>query len=131
MNFSSSQVIRALGGSTLRMTELLDGTTVYMKPPPALSGMLGASGKPWLRLDAAKALRVPALASMSAGPGMSDPGQPLQYPRAVSGNVVSEGQQWVDGFDTIHYPRGAQPRPRRERVAPGGPGGSATSDLSP
>jgi len=97
------QVTQALGASTLRITELVDGTSVYMKLPTAVVGALGSLGKPWLKLDVAKALHMPGLASMESNPAMGAPSQMLQYLRAVSASVIAEGHQRVGGFETTRY----------------------------
>jgi hypothetical protein len=97
------QIVQALGGGTLRMTEIVDGTTVYMKLPGAAAGALGALGQRWLKLDVAKSAHLPGLSSIGSNPATTNPGQMLQFLRAVSDSVVTEGRQRVDGFETTHY----------------------------
>jgi hypothetical protein len=98
-----AQVSQVLGGSTLRVDMVLDGATVYLKLPSALTTSLGASGHPWIKADLSKLSGVPGLSSLAAGPNTSDPGQALQELRSVSGSVANLGPQRVDGFDTTHY----------------------------
>lgn len=102
---SSPLVVQALGGSTLRIEELLDGSTVYMKLPPAVAGMV-PGGKPWLKIDladVAAAAGMPGLSSLASNPVSTDPGQFLEYLRAVSGHVADLGAQEIDGIPTTHY----------------------------
>lgn len=100
MNLGSNP---GLGSGTLRMREIIDGTTVYMRLLGGASGALGALGQRWIKLDVAKAFRLPGLSSIEGNPEATDPSQALQYLRAVSGSVVAEGRQRVDGFKTTHY----------------------------
>jgi hypothetical protein len=104
MSFGDSpQVAQVLGSSTLRMTELIDGTTVYMKLPAVTTGALGAPGKEWLKIDLAKSLHLPGLASLEGNPATGNPSEMLQYLRAVSDSVVAEGHQRIGGLETVHY----------------------------
>jgi hypothetical protein len=105
MNLGSApQVTQKLGSSTLTMQEILTGTTVYVKIPAAVSGALPLGGKQWIAVDLAKVSRLAGLTSLaSSNPVSSDPRQMLQYLRAVSGSVLAEGQQRVDGLTTTHY----------------------------
>ncbi len=101
------QVTQALGGSTLRIQEILKWPVIYMKLPAALARNLpGAAGKPWLKIDVAKAATaagVPGLASLANNPAASDPSQMLQYLRAVSGDISQLGKEQVGGIATTHY----------------------------
>jgi hypothetical protein len=107
MNLGNSpQIVQALGGSTLRLDEIIsNGTTLYMKFPPALTNKLPGH-KPWIKFDVAKAAAasgIPGIASLANNPGSTDPSQLLQYLRAVSGNVSNEGSETIGGIQTTHY----------------------------
>jgi hypothetical protein len=97
------QVTQALGGSTIRMDTIVDGTAVYAKLPSALTATLPMSGKDWLKIDLAKFTKLPGLSSLPTDPTSSDPSQFLRYLRSVSAGVVTEGQEVVDGLETTHY----------------------------
>jgi hypothetical protein len=100
------QVVQQLGSSSLRFDMVTEGTTAYAKLPSALTNALGTSGRPWLKVDAAKLSGLPGLSSLASGPTTSDPSQTLQMLRSVSGSVVNLGPQRVDGFQTTHYRAG-------------------------
>jgi hypothetical protein len=103
---SSPQVQQVLGGSTLRIDEILKWPVIYMKLPAAIASQLGGSSKPWIKIDitkAAAAAGVPGLSSLTSNPASSDPSQMLQYLRAVSGDISNEGKAQVGGLDTTHY----------------------------
>jgi hypothetical protein len=103
MNFPDTpQLVQALGSSTVRLTELLDGTTIYMKLPSALTGQLSTLGKSWISLDLSKLANVPGASSLLNNPS-SDPGEMLEYLRAASDSVVAEGHQVVGGVETTKY----------------------------
>src|ERR1700733_5791132 len=74
-----------------------------MKLPSALGSSLSTSGKPWISIDFAKFAGIPGLDSLESNPMSSNPGEMLQYLKGVSGSVVSEGQQSVDGVEASHY----------------------------
>ena len=96
------QVKKAFGGSTLRFQELVNGTTVYVKLPPAIASKLPGGG-PWMKVDLAKASGIPGFSSLANNPVSSDPSQFLSYLRATSGNVSKQGTQVVNGIQTTHY----------------------------
>jgi len=104
---NNPQVARVLGGSTLRIDEILKWPEIYMKLPTVIAGNLpGAGGKPWMKIDvtkAAAAAGVPGLSSLANNPAGSDPSQLLQYLRAVSGNISELGKEQVGGIATTHY----------------------------
>jgi hypothetical protein len=103
---SNPQVTQALGGSTLRIDEILKWPVIYMKLPAVIADRLSSSGKPWIKIDitkAAAAAGVPGLSSLTNNPASSDPSQLLQYLRAVSGDISNEGKEQVGGLDTTHY----------------------------
>jgi len=100
------QVVQQLGSSSLRFDMVTEGTTAYAKLPSALTNVLGTSGRPWLKVDAAKLSGLPGLSSLASGPTTSDPSQTLQMLKSVSGSVVNLGPQRMDGFQTTHYRAG-------------------------
>jgi hypothetical protein len=93
---------KALGGSTLRLDELVDGTTVYVKLPPAIASKL-PGGRPWMKVDLAKASGIPGFSSLANNPVSSDPSQFLSYLRATSGHVSKLSTEVVNGVQTTHY----------------------------
>lgn len=97
------QLTQALGGGSLRMNEVLDGTTVYMKMPAPLSSSLGAAGGKWIKMDLAKVAHLPGLSSLGSSPVTNDPRQTLEFLRGLSSGVTVDGRQVVDGFQTTHY----------------------------
>lgn len=107
MNFGAiPQVAQALGTSDLRIDEIVDGLTVYLKLPAALSRAPALHGKPWVKINlasAANALGVSGLSSLFNNPTSTDPSQLLRYLRATSGDVHKVGTQSVDGFQTTEY----------------------------
>jgi hypothetical protein len=107
MNLGSSpQITQVLGSNTLRLDEVIDGTTIYVKLPTALTSRLPTfSGKPWFKVDIAKsasAAGVPGVGSLVNNPASSDPSQLLQYLRAA-GTVTKVGSDVVNGNQTTHY----------------------------
>lgn len=119
------QVVQALGSDTLRMHEILDGSTIYMKLPPALMGQLSTVGKQWISLDLSKLTNVPGISSLMSNPTTANPGELLDYLRAVSGGVENLGQERVSGIETTRYhavidfSRLASAVPASERAAVG------------
>lgn len=107
MNFGSiPQVQQALGAGTLRIQEIMSGSNVYVKFPPALARSAVFRGKPWLKINlgaAARSAGLPGLSSLLNNPVSSDPSQFLRYLRAASGHVSEVGTQSVDGFPTTQY----------------------------
>lgn len=102
---SNPQVRQLLGGSTLRIDEVIDRLTVYMKLPAALTSKL-SGGKPWLKLDVAKAgsaLGMPGLSTLESNPAGGDPSQMLRYLRASSGQLKNLGKAEINGIETTHY----------------------------
>jgi hypothetical protein len=93
---------KALGGSMLRLEELVNGTTVYVKLPPAIARKL-PGGRPWMKVDLAKASGIPGFSSLANNPVSTDPSQFLSYLRAASGNVSKQGSEVVNGIQTTHY----------------------------
>lgn len=107
MDFSSiPQVAQALGSSTLRIQEIVEGLTVYVKLPPALAHSTALHGKPWIKIDLARAaqgLGIPGLSSLASNPASSDPSQYLRYLRAAGAHVSEVGAQTIDGRATTGY----------------------------
>jgi hypothetical protein len=97
------QVVQQLGSSTLTVDSIIDGTTVYMKLPAALTSQIALAGKSWIAVNLAKISQIPALSSLGGSPMSSDPSQMLQYLRAASDSVVTAGRERVNGFETTHY----------------------------
>jgi hypothetical protein len=111
MNLGNSpQIVQALGSSTLQVQELIEGQTIYMKLPTAITSRVPTfGGKPWLEVNLAKAAAsagVPGLSSLTSNPATSDPSQMLNYLRGASGTVTKVGTEQVNGVQTTHY-RGA------------------------
>jgi hypothetical protein len=88
---------------TLDLQEVLDGTKIYVKLPSSVTGSLPLGGKPWISIDLTKLAGIPGAGSLLSSPASSDPSQMLEYLRAVSDSVVSEGSQKVDGVQAKHY----------------------------
>jgi hypothetical protein len=103
---NSAAVTSALGGSnTLQIREIVHGLIFYIGLPPALASKL-PGGRPWLKLNLAKAAAAQGLGGLSSltnNPASSDPSQFLQYLRASSGKITKVGQATVLGFQTTHY----------------------------
>jgi hypothetical protein len=97
------QVTQAHGSNTLRLDEITDGSTIYMRLPGALTRQLAIIGKHWIAINLAKLTGVPGIGSLQNNPMSSDPSQMLQYLRSVSDSVVAEGHASVDGYDTTQY----------------------------
>lgn len=107
MDFGSiPQLGQVLGGSTLQIQEIIHGLTVYLKLPAALSHSAAAQGKPWIKIDlarAAKGVGISGLSSLASNPASSDPSQFLRYLRATGGHVTQLGTQTIDGQTTTGY----------------------------
>lgn len=97
------EIAQALHTSTLRLDMLLDGAVMYMHLPSALANGANLGGKPWVKVDLAKATGLPGLSSLTNDPVSTDPSQTLQYLRAASDGVKNLGQQRVNGVETTHY----------------------------
>lgn len=103
---SIPQVSALLGGRTLTIDEILSGTNVYLKLPPSLARSPALHGKPWAKVNLAKAagaLGIGGFSSLLDNPASSDPSQLLRYLRAASPNVKKLGTATIDGFHTTHY----------------------------
>jgi hypothetical protein len=107
MDFGSiPEISRVLGSSTFVMRELIDGQTIYVKLPDALTGRIPQlAGKPWVKVDLATAggaAGVPGVGSLINNPASSDPAQFLSWLRAA-GSVTKVGSESVNGIPTTHY----------------------------
>jgi hypothetical protein len=107
MDFGSiPQVAQLLGGSTVQLQEILQGLTVYVKLPAALAHSAGLHGKPWVKIDLARAaqgLGIPGLSTLTNNPLSSDPSQYLRYLRATGSHVTQVGTETIDGRTTTGY----------------------------
>lgn len=108
LNFGNSpQIAQVLGGSTLRMEELIKGQTFYMKLPPAITSKVPTFGsKPWLELNLAQLAAssgVPGLGSLASNPTTENPSELLNFLRAASGKVITVGTAQVNGVHTTEY----------------------------
>lgn len=105
MDFSQlPQAAQVLGGTTMRLGMIFDRGTIYMKLPAAIANEIPSlGGKPWVELNVSKMAGLPGLSSLGNNSSMNNPSYVLQYLRADSDSVTSEGQQLVDGVQTTHY----------------------------
>jgi hypothetical protein len=92
---------------SIEMQVVLDGNTMYLKMPAALTSQL-PGGKPWVSMDLTqlgKTAGIQGYGSLLNGESsFSDPGQYLDFLRATSdGSVKDLGQETVDGVQTTHY----------------------------
>jgi hypothetical protein len=87
-------------GQRVRVPEVVSRFTVYMAASalPRLSAVSG--GKPWVKLNLARAIGAGGLSSM---PTATDPSQFVDYLRAVSANTTRVGSGDVRGVQTTHY----------------------------
>jgi hypothetical protein len=107
MDFGSiPQVAQALGSSTLRMQEIMQGLTFYVKLPAKIAHSAAIHSKPWIKIDlaqAAQGLGVPGLSTLANNPASSDPSQFLHYLRAAGTHVTQVGTATIDGHATTGY----------------------------
>jgi hypothetical protein len=97
------QITQTLGSSTLKMQEIVNGTTIYIKLPAAVASVLPTSGKQWIAIDLSKLAGIPGLSSLTSNPASSNPADMLEYLRAASNSIAAVGHEEVDGFETTHY----------------------------
>jgi len=106
MDFGSNpQVAAALGGSTLRLREILDGGNIYLGLPASLAARLPGA-RPWLLINLSQAAAkagIPGFSSLLDNPTSTNPALFLQYLRAVSGGVRRIGSATIDGHRTTGY----------------------------
>ena len=107
MDFSSSpQVVQALGTSTLHLDELIDGATLYMRLPAAITSKSRNLHTPWFKVNleqAASAAGIPGFSSLLNNPASSNPGQMLGYLRAASRRVTQLGTRTIGGVQADGY----------------------------
>jgi hypothetical protein len=80
-----------VGGQTATLTEILDGSSVYIQLPPTAAAQ---AGKPWVRVD---------LSGLSQSGATSDPSQTLAVLEGSSDSVTDLGRQVIGGVQTTHY----------------------------
>lgn len=103
MNMDQPQITQLLGTSSLNLAMVTQGSVMYMKLPAALTSRLPGGGRPWIKVNLAKLPGLSGLSTLESNPISTDPGQMLQYLRAASNSVASEGRERVDGVITRHY----------------------------
>ena len=87
-----------LMGRNIRMEEVLDGTTIYMRSPMFSSQL--PLGKTWMKLDLQKAIQSQGLdysSMMSQKPG------DVLAQLGAGGSVKSLGAETINGAETTHY----------------------------
>ena len=105
INVDMSDLANATGGSRvkasqLQMTEILNGTVIYMRMP-FLDGKLPGNKK-WLKVDIAKTSKALGVnLGQLTQPGQ-DPGQQIGYLRTVS-DAKKVGTDTIRGVKTTHY----------------------------
>jgi hypothetical protein len=94
----SLQVNLNAGALSATLTEVLDGTDLYVRSPLLASSL--PKGKTWLKLDLAKAAKSKGfnLSDLTA----QDPSQTLEYLRTLK-SVTTVGTETVGGVSTTHY----------------------------
>lgn len=101
------QAASQLGANTLHMKMVVLPGTLYMKLPAQITSKI-PGGKPWWRIDLAKAGKlagVPGLSTLMSGTSnLNDPSQYLDFLRATSsGSVKNLGSATIAGVMTTHY----------------------------
>jgi|SRR3954451_4130244 hypothetical protein len=92
--YTASPLLGRVNG--MRMTEVMTGTTLYMRSP-----LFSAhAGKPWVKTDLNS--MVPGGGDLASS-GPSDPSQILGYLRSVSSSIQRVGDDKIRGVSTIHY----------------------------
>jgi hypothetical protein len=116
MDFSQLAALNPSAPNLPRMKMLFEGTTIWIRVPPALTGSTG--GKPWARMSLGSS------AQAYGGMQQPDPSQMLDSLRGISGSVEEVGQTRVRGVETTHYSADvsldkalAQTPPRERRAA--------------
>jgi hypothetical protein len=77
-----------------RMTMMIEGNTIWMRVPPAMSAQTG--GKPWARVSAGGN-------GLGMGVQNPDPSQMLDSLRGLTDSLERLGRSNVRGVDTTHY----------------------------
>lgn len=89
------------GTEDLRMSEVFDGTAIYLKSRAFESEL--PEGKRWLKIDLAKTYKNVGLnLDQLTGPAGNNPRDSLQYLRAL-GDIHRMGTESVRGVETTHY----------------------------
>lgn len=78
-------------GQPTSLTEILDGSALYIQVPGPAAAQLG---KPWLKLD---------LSGTSTSGAYNDPAQTLAVLESSSSGVTNLGPQVIGGVPTTHY----------------------------
>lgn len=105
-----------LNASQLRMTEILNGTVIYMHMP-LLDGKLPGKKK-WLKVDIAKTSKALGIDFGQLTQSSQDPGQQVAYLRTVS-DAKKVGTDTIRGVKTTHY-RGVAKVDRYPELLPKG-----------
>jgi hypothetical protein len=100
-----TQTVTTPGRAPVSVSEVSDGTDVYLQVPLAARPALG--GKPWVRVSLA-----PYVGSQG---GTEDPSQILSVLNAQSSSVTKLGSDEIGGVRTVHYRAQLDPT----KVAPG------------
>ena len=95
IRYTASPLLGKLNG--MRMTELLYGSTVYIRSPL----FSARAGKPWVKMASGRPR--PRRRATSPSSGASDPTQVLGYLRSVSTSIQRVGTERVRGVETTHY----------------------------
>ncbi len=119
INIDMSDLANATGGSGLKasqlqMTEILNGTVIYMRMP-FLDGKLPGNKK-WMKMDIAKTSKALGLNLGQVTQPGQDPGQQIGYLRTVS-NAKKVGTETIRGVKTTHY-RGVAKLDRYPQLLP-------------
>lgn len=81
------------GRAPVSVTEVIDGTDIYVQLPAAARPALG--GKPWIKVSIAQ--------FGGSQSGATDPSQILSVLNARSSSVAKVGTEQIGGVDTTHY----------------------------
>jgi hypothetical protein len=96
-------VTQVFGSGGLHIQEVLKGSAVYVKLPPALASRIpGSAGKSWIKVDVSKIPGGQGLGSLGTDPTSNDPSKLLQYLRGAGG-MTKVGTEQVTGRSTTHY----------------------------
>jgi hypothetical protein len=91
----------SVAGHQVTLKERISGLTVYMDSSAIPGADQMTHGKPWLKMDMSRAFGSLGLGSMSST--STDPGQFVDYLRAVSDNTRKVGTDTVRGVATTKY----------------------------
>ena len=120
MNIGLPGEAAALLGSSLQMSMVLDGHTVYLKLPSTLSSRIPGA-KPWVAMDLTQSAggSGSGLTSLlNSSSQLTDPGAYLDYLRAAAGGSLKYvGPATVNGVPTSEYHGDDRCRQTRRRAA--------------